>query len=382
MSSLRKRCALAHSCGFTLVELLVVIAIIGTLIGLLLPAVQSSREAARSMTCRSHMGQLQKAFMIGESATEEFPGSINQLGISGTKKVVRASWVVTILPYLEQSTLFQKWADGHLEFENDQLAVDCQGKIEALLCPANGSTAARHAPLNYAVNAGDIQRTGHAACFEDFHPHPLSPAQYYGENMGNGVFTDHHWHVEGEEDFTEPCSCIRICPREYYDLPVRERPVKMTMGYIQGKGDGANRTIMLSENLRTVAWAFQSRQAYSDDGTPRDEKYHFGICWEQPDVISEGVLANSHFQQRRINGGENDADRYQDVSDIVIDDGFPSSNHPGGVNIAYVGGAIQFVSDSISPTVYAQLMTSNRRESDLVVGKVSDRDLPIVENAN
>jgi len=382
MSSRRKRCALAISCGFTLVELLVVIAIIGALVGLLLPAVQSSREAARSMTCRSNMGQLQKAFMIGEAATKEFPGYVNQLGIGGTKKVVRASWVVTILPHLEQFALHQKWANGHLEFENDQLAVDFQGRIETILCPTNGSIAVRHAPLNYAVNAGDIQRTGYSVCFEDFHPHPLSPAQYYGENMANGVFTDHHWYVSGEEDFTEPCPCTRLCPREDYDLPVRERPAKMTMGYLQGKGDGTNRTIMLSENLRTVSWAFQNRQAYTDDGTPRDDKYHFGVCWEQPDVLAEAVIANSHFKQRRINGGENDADKYQDVSDMVIDDGFPSSNHPGGVNIAYVGGAIQFISDGISPTVYAQLMTSNRRESDLVVGKVSDRDLPTVDGAH
>jgi prepilin-type processing-associated H-X9-DG protein len=156
----------------------------------------------------------------------------------------------------------------------------------------------------------------------------------------------------------------------------------MTMAYLQGKGDGANRTIMLSENLRAVSWAFQNRQAYSDDGTPLDEKYHFGVCWEQPDVITEGVAANSHLKQRRINGGENDADTYQDVSDMVINDGFPSSNHPGGVNVAFVGGAIQFVSDSISPTVYAQLMTSNRRESELLSGKTLDQALPIVDGVD
>jgi prepilin-type processing-associated H-X9-DG protein len=46
--------------------------------------------------------------------------------------------------------------------------------------------------------------------------------------------------------------------------------------------------------------------------------------------------------------------------------GFPSSNHPGGVNIAFCGGQVVFVSDEITPTVYAQLMTTNRKMSNLV----------------
>jgi hypothetical protein len=135
---------------------------------------------------------------------------------------------------------------------------------------------------------------------------------------------------------------------------------------------------MLSENLRAVSWAFQDEKAYRDDGAPRDEKFYFGFCWEQPDVVAEAIVTNTRLKQRRINGGTSDYERYEDIPDMTIDDGFPSSNHAGGVNAAFVGGAVQFLADAIELRVYAQLMTSNRHVSDLLVGDVSDRHLPVV----
>jgi prepilin-type processing-associated H-X9-DG protein len=57
--------------------------------------------------------------------------------------------------------------------------------------------------------------------------------------------------------------------------------------------------------------------------------------------------------------------------------GFPSSNHSGGVNVAFVGGSVRFLSDRISPVVYAQLMTTIRKRSDLKVGDIEERDMPV-----
>ena len=72
--------------GFTLVELLVVIAIIGTLVALLLPAVQSARETARGNTCRNNMKQLMTALANMDSTLKKLPGYSNEVfNPNGTK---------------------------------------------------------------------------------------------------------------------------------------------------------------------------------------------------------------------------------------------------------------------------------------------------------
>ncbi len=125
-------------------------------------------------------------------------------------------------------------------------------------------------------------------------------------------------------------------------------------------------------------WAFRDAVQYQDISEPEDQKYQFGFCWEQPDLVAEGITNDTHFKQRRINGGTSDHESYDNIADITIDDGFPSSNHYGGVNAAFVGGAVKFISDEIEPRVYAQLMTSNRHKSDLHVGDVWDPELPAI----
>jgi len=105
--------------GFTLVELLVVIAIIGTLVGLLLPAVQSGREAARRMACGNNVRQLAMAVHVYQSARCFFPPSmLHTPGTTFTSN--NGSWSIhgRILPYLEEGTLAvkvnleQAWDDG------------------------------------------------------------------------------------------------------------------------------------------------------------------------------------------------------------------------------------------------------------------------------
>jgi prepilin-type N-terminal cleavage/methylation domain-containing protein len=87
--------------AFTLIELLVVIAIIAILIGLLLPAVQKVREAAARMTCQNNMKQISLANMNYESANQKFLPGVSQQG-----GCCYGTWVVPIMPYLEQTALF------------------------------------------------------------------------------------------------------------------------------------------------------------------------------------------------------------------------------------------------------------------------------------
>jgi len=87
--------------AFTLVELLVVIAIIGVLVALLLPAVQTAREAARRMQCGNHLRQLGLALLNYHEVNQAFPSGAFK-GNCGYKM----GWIVRVFPYLEQGPRF------------------------------------------------------------------------------------------------------------------------------------------------------------------------------------------------------------------------------------------------------------------------------------
>ncbi|MDZ7618093.1 MAG: DUF1559 domain-containing protein, partial [Patescibacteria group bacterium] len=94
--------------AFTLVELLVVITIIGILISLLLPAVQSAREAARRMQCMNNLKQLALAIHGYHGVYQILPASKIQYGTDSYTHVLMP-WTVAILPYVEQQALFDVW---------------------------------------------------------------------------------------------------------------------------------------------------------------------------------------------------------------------------------------------------------------------------------
>ena len=87
--------------GFTLVELLVVIAIIGILIGMLLPAVQAIREAARRTDCSNKMRQMSLGMVNYESAHQKFPPGVKGNGIGLGQRGL--NWGCFILPFLQQN---------------------------------------------------------------------------------------------------------------------------------------------------------------------------------------------------------------------------------------------------------------------------------------
>jgi prepilin-type N-terminal cleavage/methylation domain-containing protein/prepilin-type processing-associated H-X9-DG protein len=365
--------------GFTLVELLVVIAIIGTLVGLLLPAVQAAREAARSNTCRNNLTQLQKAITQRETRLGEYPGYINTLGIKGTTRQIRASWVVTTFPDIEQTALWERWSqdavmDGSAP---DQLAMP---QLEILICPSDPATSAGAPLLSYVANSGWIQQTN--SNLSSLSIHPDSPFQKGWENPANGVFLDKT--RRNSSTIPDPTQSHIGPADEMDDLGVEMQNINTA--YIQAKGDGTTATMLLSENRRATTWAYTGND-YGSSGTT-DEKFHFGYCWEQPELIAAGLSNTDTInpdlpKYYRMNAPlppevtpANDYNNYAAPGDMKKVDGFANSNHPGGVNVAFVGGSVQYMGDSIEPRVYAQLMTSNRNQSDLHVGTTFEKNLP------
>src|SRR5438552_5563864 len=101
-----------HRNAFTLVELLVVIAIIGVLVALLLPAVQSAREAARRMQCTNNLKQMAIASHNIHDVTQYFPSGHRTTFVgnaSGGTAVYYLNCFIQMLPYIEQQPLFNQY---------------------------------------------------------------------------------------------------------------------------------------------------------------------------------------------------------------------------------------------------------------------------------
>lgn len=123
--------------GFTLIELLVVIAIIAILIALLLPAVQQAREAARRASCRNNLKQLGLAIHSYHDLHSCLPpaGIVSGMSASGVPSGKNYSWVVMILPMIDQGNLF-------LRFNFDTTVFNQTGnpqatRLSALVCPSD-----------------------------------------------------------------------------------------------------------------------------------------------------------------------------------------------------------------------------------------------------
>lgn len=120
--------------GFTLVELLVVIAIIGVLMGLLLPAVQMAREAARVAQCKNNLRQIGLAMMNYESGRRTFPPSAVIQGAGAIN--TNSSWSIhgRLLPYLEQGNVYDQ---VNLNMAWDDQPVISGLKIPTYACPTD-----------------------------------------------------------------------------------------------------------------------------------------------------------------------------------------------------------------------------------------------------
>ncbi|HBN77136.1 MAG TPA: prepilin-type cleavage/methylation domain-containing protein [Planctomycetaceae bacterium] len=162
--------------GFTLIELLVVIAIIAILVALLLPAVQQAREAARRSSCKNNLKQLGLALHNYHDTHNVFPpGQIRGYVANPNREFGNGfSWGALILPFLEQSALYDS-LDPRIGIfvGQNKTAVQQVNGISVALCPSDSDrprtrTANGSADINYMTSIPTTSYHGSAGAFNNW----------------------------------------------------------------------------------------------------------------------------------------------------------------------------------------------------------------------
>jgi prepilin-type N-terminal cleavage/methylation domain-containing protein/prepilin-type processing-associated H-X9-DG protein len=161
--------------GFSLVEMLVVIAILGMLLALLLPAVQAARESARRVQCGSNLRQLGVAVHARQEARKLLPttvssGSVGDWDMFDPRAGTSHSWIVQILPFLEEQSLFDRFDLKRNLFEpstGSEAGPEAE-RPAILVCPSDdaGGEAFRDAELTADRPCG---RGNYAAWASPYH---------------------------------------------------------------------------------------------------------------------------------------------------------------------------------------------------------------------
>jgi prepilin-type N-terminal cleavage/methylation domain-containing protein/prepilin-type processing-associated H-X9-DG protein len=298
--------------GFTLVELLVVIAIIGVLMGLLLPAVQSAREAGRRVTCTNNQYQMALAASRFNDTNGFMPGWINRSpnaahttgAGSATSFGNCPSWPVSILPFMERRDIANAWG-----------SLANPPYISLFACPSSPASSMNSPILAYAGNAGSS-----------------------GFTANDGVLLD-----------TVPSWAATPAPGRLVTTSLSLDDI--------ANNDGTASTLLFSEKCGTVIgenfslWTFpNSTVAATALPTP-----NFGFTTGTSSYPVFGV-ASAPPTGRLINSSTSTVVAYA-----------PSSNHPGGVVAAFCDGHTGFLKDSLGSHVYAQLISSNNAQASAVI---------------
>ncbi|MEW4563209.1 DUF1559 domain-containing protein [Bremerella sp. JC770] len=294
--------------GFTLVELLVVIAIIGVLIGLLLPAVQQAREAARRMACTNNLKQMGLALHNYHDTFRRLPSTSNNLLQYGSfrnsfPKYRYCAPQIAILPFLEERNVYSQydqalWSD---EAPNDSLK---EFMPDSYGCPSSVSFGQTHPDNGY-------ETMDYAFLYEGRDPDTWPTSS----KMGLGMFpyaTANDYQGVRFADVTDGLSnCFMVSEqagRTRLWLNNKQMDESLSSGNV-----GLHEVWTVPQNLCDLAPYTIVFDATDPTGT--SPSYNIGI----------GRIIN------------------------VRNDISPYSFHPGGVNMLLGDGAVRFVAET-TPT--------------------------------
>lgn len=313
--------------GFTLVELLVVIAIIAILIGLLLPAVQAAREAARRMQCSNNLRQYGIAIHNYESALKVV---VPNMVFSGPTQFSRSN--LLLLPYFEQGNL-ASLANPSLP-SNDQPIEILESKISVFHCPSD--------PINFMTHEG-LLRMG-------FHGNYGTSS--YGECKG--VHDSLAWAVPPP---------IPLGPVKesgvFYSANARVRFSNITDGLSNtfGIGEAASgkklgKGIGSSDPLPNVTSAHSWSIGVANVDWLQDAEVYFpsGVCSTVERLNKDPVTDSLHHSVHMFDNTPSYNEGRHYVSNF-------RSFHTGGALFLYMDGHVAFISDSIVLKTYREIST-------------------------
>lgn len=360
--------------GFTLVELLVVIAIIGMLIGLLLPAVQAVREAARRMQCQNHLKQITLAVHNHHDTKETLPAECsysptdpNLLPIDLLP--IGLNWRVRILPFVEKQSVLNivdlsdpSVTSGNAE-DWDHLRYRWSGnRIPFYLCPSNSKDVAEHyagTPMDNTFIDPDTGETKYKRA-----------SHYYGVAGALGIrpgTTNSYYSVGNTNSaysFSAGPMVIVVGPHANNGTIIING--RLTLGSIT---DGTSNTVLVGE----ISWndfgghyewsrgtmttaTHPSNPMVSAKGIAYDWAINYGKDKELTHTISKTFL---------LPNGTPDTQNYpvkgQNTAGCGVG-GF-GSNHPGGCHFAFCDGSVHFMSQTISSDTLLGLASRNGGES-------------------
>jgi prepilin-type N-terminal cleavage/methylation domain-containing protein/prepilin-type processing-associated H-X9-DG protein len=328
--------------GFSFIEMIVVLMIVVLLTALLLPTLIRIREASRSTQCRNNLKNIAIGMIQFHDTYRRLPASGNYSSLGR-----HHSWVVSILPYLDQAGLYRSL---NLDLPIDDAANSAiqKAQIPVLLCPIDISrNPKRYGDLSYVVNSG-VGFTDH---YQDVRDCPTEFNRQPIDLNGDGNA------CSGDQTLDD---LDRILLRklglffvETWKSEITERHYEF--GQVR---DGLTNTLMLAENIRTGYSSEASSVFLNHVGDPAPQRTSFFMgmpCINNQ--CSEGQVdySRSNSGKSAINSGLWKAEG---------ESSSPNSFHKQGVNVAFADGHVIFLSEKISGEVYASLMSPTGSDLD------------------